>query len=148
MVGDARETCRRQGLEPLSAVPKLRDWQQVAIGRFPCDMPQACLTPTLRRRVFEPLRPNKKPVFRPTLYLVELTGQSSNQNALFSRLAEALPALLRRKKPKAKLARQRQVQRRLTAHQVEQLVAEYQSGADMAVLAARWSLRRTGVELR
>ena len=76
---------------------------------------------------------------------MELTGQSSNQNALFSRLAKALPALLRRKKLRAKPARQRQVQRRLTAQQVEQLVAEYMAGDDMTVLAARWGLHRTTV---
>lgn len=88
---------------------------------------------------------------------MELTGASSNQNALFSRLAEALPALLRRKKPTAKPARQRQAQRRLTALQVEQLAVEYLAGDDMTVLAAHWGLHRTtvaghlrraGIELR
>lgn len=49
------------------------------------------------------------------------------------------------------------IQRRLTADQVAELVAEYQAGADMKELAVRWQvhrttvaghLRRAGVELR
>jgi DNA-directed RNA polymerase specialized sigma24 family protein len=51
----------------------------------------------------------------------------------------------------------RQLQRRLTATEVVELVREYESGADMTELAARWGvhrttvashLRRAGAELR
>jgi hypothetical protein len=34
-----------EGFDLPSAGPKLRDWQLVAIGRFPCELPQAILTP-------------------------------------------------------------------------------------------------------
>jgi lambda repressor-like predicted transcriptional regulator len=59
-------------------------------------------------------------------------------------LAEALPDLLRRRvhrKPKWK----RQVQRRLTPEQVDQLLAEYKAGISMQHLARRWDLHRTTV---
>jgi hypothetical protein len=76
---------------------------------------------------------------------VGLTGGSSKQSSLFRRLAQELPALLRRRKPESKSAKQRQVQRRLTPEQVDQLVAEYQAGDDMKVLADRWRVHRTTV---
>jgi len=90
---------------------------------------------------------------------VGLTGGSSEQTSLLRRLAAELPALLRHrpKRTKPKKMRQRQRQRRLTAKQAKQLISEYEAGADMTVLAARWGLHRTtvaahvrraGVELR
>ncbi len=75
---------------------------------------------------------------------VALTGGSSKQSALVRRLAAALPLLLKRR-ARVKSVRQRQVQRRLTAEQVEQLVCAYQAGASMKELAARWRLHRTTV---
>jgi hypothetical protein len=39
----------------------------------------------------------------------------------------------------------RQIQRRLIAEQIEQLVHEYEDGDNMTVLAARWGLHRTTV---
>jgi lambda repressor-like predicted transcriptional regulator len=86
-----------------------------------------------------------------------LRGGSSNHASRLRRLAAALPALLRRRPHRAKPAKQRQTQRRLTPEQVEQLIAGYQGGDDMTVLATRWDLHRTtvaahltraGVELR
>lgn len=85
-----------------------------------------------------------------------LRGGSWKQAALFRRRAADLPALLHRR-PRTQAVRERQVQRRLTPEQVDQLVAEYQASDDMTVLAARWGLHRTtvaghlkrvGVELR
>lgn len=76
--------------------------------------------------------------------LVAPTVGSSKQNALLRRLAEELPALLRRRL-RTQAVRQRQAQRRLTSEQVDQLVAQYQAGDDMAVLATRWGLHRTTV---
>ena len=73
-----------------------------------------------------------------------LTGASSNQLAQVRRLTAALSALLHRR-PRAQPVRQRQIQRRLTPDQVEQLVAEYQAGDDMHELADRWGLHRTTV---
>lgn len=69
------------------------------------------------------------------------------------------PALLRRSpgRGRDKPPTERQLQRRLTAEQGAELVAEYQAGDDMKVLADRWrvhrtsvaaQLRRAGVELR
>ncbi len=86
-----------------------------------------------------------------------LTGGSSKQSSLFRRLAEELPALLRRRPQRTNPAKSRQTQRRLTAGQVAQLVAEYEAGDDIAALATRWNLhrttvaahlRRTGIQLR
>jgi hypothetical protein len=60
------------------------------------------------------------------------------------RLAAGLPALLHRPettKPKPG----RQVQRRLTPEQVEQLVTEYRAGSSVQELAAKWRLHRTTV---
>ena len=74
-----------------------------------------------------------------------LRGGSSKNSSLFRRLAEGLPALLRRRPHPARAPKPRQAQRRLTAEQVDQLVAEYQAGDDMTVLAARWRLHRTTV---
>jgi uncharacterized protein (DUF433 family) len=87
---------------------------------------------------------------------VDQTVRSSKQSTLFKRLAKDLPDLLLRP-PRTKVAKPRQTQRRLTPQQVERLVAEYQAGAGMKELAARWEihrttvaaqLRRAGVELR
>ncbi len=36
-----------EGFDSPSASPKLHDQQQVAVGRFPCNMPLACLTSPL-----------------------------------------------------------------------------------------------------
>jgi hypothetical protein len=35
----------RRDLTYLRQARNLRDWQQVAIGRFPCELPPAILTP-------------------------------------------------------------------------------------------------------
>ena len=76
---------------------------------------------------------------------------------LFKRLAEALPTLLSRRPAPTTIPKPRQVQRRLTAKQVDQLVREYESGDDMKILAAlrdvhratvAAQLRRAGVSLR
>jgi DNA-directed RNA polymerase specialized sigma24 family protein len=76
--------------------------------------------------------------------LVGLTGSSSKQQSLVSRLAASQPNLLagptdRRRRP----VRQRQPQRRLTADQAQQLVAEYDAGARVQDLADRWKIHRT-----
>lgn len=75
------------------------------------------------------------------------TGSSSKQSALVSRLSASQPALLasstdHRQGPSV---RQRQTQRRLTAEQLKQLIAEYEAGASMKELATRWNLHRTTV---
>ena len=44
-----------------------------------------------------------------------------------------------------KAVRERQVQRRLTAEQVDQLRSEYRAGASMKDLAKQWRLHRTTV---
>jgi hypothetical protein len=86
-----------------------------------------------------------------------LRGGSSKHTSLFRHLAEALPVLLRRRPLPARAVKRRQTQRRLTPQQVARLVAEYEVGADMKALAARWHmhrgtvaahLRRAGVALR
>ena len=69
------------------------------------------------------------------------------QSALVSRLAASQPALVanataQRQSPSV---RQRQTQRRLTKEQTQQLGIDYESGASMQELAARWSLHRTTV---
>lgn len=96
----------------------------------------------------------------PTRSVIFARGQtvrSSKQSALLRRLAEELPALLRRRSHRPNPVQPRQAQRRLTPQQVERLVAEYEAGADMKALAARWTmhratvaaqLRRAGVVLR
>jgi hypothetical protein len=78
---------------------------------------------------------------------VALTGSSSKQKALVSRLADSQPALLTRStgRQERSAIRQRQAQRRLTAEQVQQLIAEYEAGASMKELATRWDLHRTTV---
>ncbi|PLS80655.1 hypothetical protein CYG49_04550, partial [Candidatus Saccharibacteria bacterium] len=76
---------------------------------------------------------------------VGLTGGSSKQTSLFKRLAAELPALLRRRPKCASTRKPRQQQRRLTADRVQRLVAEYEAGDDMTVLAVRWGLHRTTV---
>jgi hypothetical protein len=81
---------------------------------------------------------------RPRGTPVALTGGSSKQFLLFRRLAAALPSLLKGRAGPISI-RRRQVQRRLTLEQAEQLVSEYQAGASMKDLAARWRLHRTTV---
>jgi DNA-directed RNA polymerase specialized sigma24 family protein len=76
--------------------------------------------------------------------MVALRGGSSNHSSVFRRLADALPTLLPRRL-RSKTSRSRQVQRRLTPEEVEQLVTEYQSGDNMLPLAQRWRLHRTTV---
>jgi lambda repressor-like predicted transcriptional regulator len=85
-----------------------------------------------------------------------LRGGSSNHTSVFRRLAEELPALLRQRMQR-RIRRKRQSQRRLTAEQLEQLIADYRAGLDMQALAAHWNLHRTtvaaqlrraGIELR
>jgi hypothetical protein len=78
--------------------------------------------------------------------MVALRGGSSNFDAAnrLRRLAQELPALLRRRIRKSR-TRKRQVQRRLTPAQVEQLIGEYQSGDNILKLAKRWRLHRTTV---
>lgn len=78
--------------------------------------------------------------------MVALTGASSKLSAKVRRLAADLGTPHRRRQ--AQPIRQRQVQRRLTAEQIEQLVTEYQAGASMKELATRWSMHRTSVAAR
>jgi hypothetical protein len=76
-----------------------------------------------------------------------LTGSSSKQKRLVSRLSASQQALLVRPTsggPRQPI-RQRQAQCRLTAEQARQLVAEYEGGASMKELAARWDMHRTTV---
>jgi DNA-binding CsgD family transcriptional regulator len=76
--------------------------------------------------------------------MVALRGGSSKHTLLYRRLADALPAVLRRR-TRSRTTLKRQVQRRLTPEQVEQLVIEYQSGKSMQELARSWHLHRTTV---
>jgi DNA-directed RNA polymerase specialized sigma24 family protein len=79
--------------------------------------------------------------------VVVLTGTSSKQTSLVSRLAASQPALLATITDRQQRVpgRQRQAQRRLTAEQVQQLVAAYEGGDSIKELAARWGLHRTTV---
>jgi DNA-directed RNA polymerase specialized sigma24 family protein len=77
--------------------------------------------------------------------MVALTGGSSNHASLLRRLATDLTTLLRRRPRQHKHRNPRQVQRRLRPRQVEQLVAEYETGASIQALAKRWRLHRTTV---
>ncbi len=88
--------------------------------------------------------------------MVVLTGASSKFLGQLRGLASALPGLSAAFEPPTAASTQ-PVQRRLTADQVAELVAEYQAGADMRELAVRWQvhrttvaghLRRAGIELR
>ena len=73
-------------------------------------------------------------------------GGSSKHSALVRRLAASLPALLAGgRRVAVKAVRERQVQRRLTAEQVDQLLSEYRAGASMKDLADQWRLHRTTV---
>lgn len=76
-----------------------------------------------------------------------LTGNSSKQRTLVSRLSVTQPALLASPtgSQQGLPARQRQAQRRLTPEQTQQLAAEYEGGASMKELAVRWGLHRTTV---
>ncbi len=69
-----------------------------------------------------------------------------NTQPLIRRLAASLPALLAGgRQVSVKAVSERQVQRRLTAEQVDQLLSEYRAGATMNDLAKRWRLHRTTV---
>jgi DNA-directed RNA polymerase specialized sigma24 family protein len=81
------------------------------------------------------------------VHVMALTGSSSKQQSLVSRLAAAQPALVasatdRQQRPPT---RQRQTQHRLSVEQVQRLVAEYRDGASVQELAARWGVHRTTV---
>jgi len=78
--------------------------------------------------------------------MVELRGGSSNFDtaARLRRLVEALPTVLRRRRL-SRTTRKRQIQRRLTPEQVEQLLTKYRAGASMQQLVRKWRLHRTTV---
>ena len=76
--------------------------------------------------------------------MVALRGGSSKNTSVFRRLAEELPALLRRQL-RPKKTRRRQMQRRHKPKQVEQLITEYLAGDSMLKLARRWRLHQTTV---
>lgn len=76
--------------------------------------------------------------------MVALRGGSSNQTSRFSRLADALPTLLGRRL-RSRHVRVRQVQRRLTPKEIEQLLTEYRAGDSMQELARKLRLHRTTV---
>jgi hypothetical protein len=78
------------------------------------------------------------------LIWVGLTGASSKQKAQLRRLAASLPDVLARSEPAPPVAN-RQQQRRLSAAQAAELVAQYQAGDDMPVLAERWGISRKTV---
>ena len=80
----------------------------------------------------------------PAIWLKALTGGSSKYASVFRRLADGLPALLRRR-PRPQPARARQAQRRLVQDELDQLIQGYKAGDDMKVLATRWRLHRTTV---
>jgi DNA-directed RNA polymerase specialized sigma24 family protein len=79
-----------------------------------------------------------------------LPGMVTRQSALVSRLSASQPALLASSTGSEQRlrARQRQRQRRLTVEQTQQLIAEYEAGAGIKELAARWDLHRTTVAAR
>lgn len=79
--------------------------------------------------------------------VVELTRATSKFRARLIALARGLPELLGRPVVPAPPFAQRQHQRRLDPDEVAQLVAEYEAGDDMTVLAKTWSLHRTTVAL-
>lgn len=69
------------------------------------------------------------------------TEGSSKQNEQLRRLSAGLPEVLaHRAEGVTPPTASRQRQRRLTPGEVEQLVGQYESGADMKVLAAQWGL--------
>ncbi len=76
------------------------------------------------------------------LILVVLTASFSSLPNRLSRLLLVTGVRQAQARPDAQ---RRQQQRRLTAAEVVQLVIEYQAGADMNVLAARWQLHRATV---
>ena len=79
-----------------------------------------------------------------------LTGTSSKQQALVSRLAATQPALMATSVDHGQDSpvRKRQAQRRLTAEQAQQLAAEYEDGVSVQDLAVRWDVHRTTVAAR
>jgi hypothetical protein len=72
---------------------------------------------------------------------VGLTGPSSKQSALVTRLAAELPAVLRRRR-RVQPVQQRQVQHRLPPEKIAQLVADYQAGIGTKELARTYQLSR------
>ena len=76
-----------------------------------------------------------------------LRGGSSNHDAAarFRWLAEALPAVLRRRPRMTKRRKPRQMHRRLSPEHRDQLIDEYRAGASMLALAKRWKIHRTTV---
>jgi transposase-like protein len=78
---------------------------------------------------------------------VALTGTSSKQQALVSRLAASRSTVLARSTDQSQhpAGRHRQAQRRLSAEQAEQLAAAYEAGASVKDLAAQWGIHRTTV---
>jgi len=78
---------------------------------------------------------------------VALRGGSSNFDAAdrLRRLAQELPALLRRRLHRTKTKKHWQMQRRLKPEQIKRLMAEYEAGDNMLHLAKRWRLHRTTV---
>lgn len=78
--------------------------------------------------------------------MVALTGGSSKHEvSLLRQLAEELAALLRRRPRKSKPRKPRQVHRRLSPEQRNQIVDEYRAGASMLSLAKRWKIHRTTI---
>jgi len=111
--------------------------------------------PRLAARLSRPFRsaPQRSNLRRPYCFaeqglsktaMVALRGGSSNQTSRFSRLADALPTLLGRRL-RSRHVRKRQVQRRLTPKEIEQLLTEYRAGDSMQELARKWRLHRTTV---
>ncbi len=64
----------REGFESPSATPKLRDWQQVVIGRFPCEQPPAVLTPNATLGHSNPSSSKKAPTKADAFLLAEPVG--------------------------------------------------------------------------
>ena len=70
---------RAEGFDRHSAGPKLHDGKPACLGRFPCEMPQAFLTPNASlRSLILSIKPNKKPIFRWVLSLARWEGANSN----------------------------------------------------------------------
>jgi len=77
--------------------------------------------------------------------LVELTQAPSKFRTSITALARGLPDVLTSSVALDPPSAQRQHQRRLIPAEIAQLVAEYQNGHDMQVLARTWGLHRTTV---
>ena len=98
-------------------------------------------------RLVDPVAVDVRDQVRDVVDLLALQEVARKQSALVRDLATAQPALLAGSTDRRQgvPARQRQAQRRLTAEQAQRLVAEYEAGASMKELAARWCLHRTTV---